>query len=70
MEILAWVLSFTSAIMLWMMGNKNKYAPLVGIGNQVLWIVYTVVTKQYGLIPGVLIYLIVHIRNYIKWNRK
>ena len=67
---MTWLLSITSVIMLWLMGNKNKYAPYVGIGNQVLWVVYVISTKQYGLLLGVLMYLIVHIRNATKWNKE
>jgi hypothetical protein len=70
MNILSWILSATSAIMLIAMGNKYKYAPMIGIFNQVLWIIYTVATKQWGLLPGVIIYLIVHIRNHRKWTKK
>lgn len=64
---MTWILSATSGLMLWLMGNKNKYAPYVGILNQVLWVIYTIQSKQWGLLPGVLIYLIIHIRNAYKW---
>lgn len=67
---LDWVLSGTSFVMLWLMGNKNSYAPMVGIFNQVLWIVYVVHTEHWGLLPGVLGYTLIHIRNAIKWRRE
>lgn len=67
-EILSWVLSGTSAVMLWLMGNKTKWGPRVGIANQVLWIVYCVWTQQWGLLPGVLLYTAIHIRNLIRWE--
>ena len=65
---MSWLLSITSVIMLWLMGNKNKYAPYVGIFNQGLWIFYVITTKQYGLLLGVIMYLVVHIRNAVKWR--
>ena len=68
MTWLSWVLSATSAIMLWQMGNKSKWGPRLGIANQVVWIVYAVGTQQWGLIPGVLIYTAVHVRNLIRWG--
>ena len=30
-----WILSIISMFMLWKMGDKNKYAPFIGIGAQV-----------------------------------
>ena len=66
---MSWILSITSVIMLWLMGNKNKYAPYVGIFNQMLWIYFVLTTKQYGLLLGVVMYLIVHIRNAVKWQK-
>jgi len=56
--------------MLWMMGNKSKWGPRLGLANQVLWIIYAVTIKEWGLIPGVILYAIVHIRNLIQWERK
>jgi len=66
---MAWVLSFTSVLMLWLMGNKSKWGPRIGLANQVLWLVYAIMIEEYGLIPGVILYAFVHIRNLIKWNR-
>jgi hypothetical protein len=63
-----WILSALSMAMLWMMGNKNRFAPLVGIFAQLLWIYYVISTAQYGLIVGVIGYLVIHIRNAAKWN--
>jgi hypothetical protein len=65
-----WILSITSMITLWLMGNKNKYAPIVGIVSQILWIYYAVSIKQYGLIIGTVGYLIIHIRNSFKWIKE
>lgn len=70
MNYLDWILSFGSFIMLWLMGNKHPYAPIVGIFNQVLWIAYVIQTKHWGLFPGVLGYTFIHIRNVIKWQKE
>ena len=67
MNYLQWVLSATSAVMLWLMGNKSPWGPRLGLLNQVIWIVYVVATKQWGLLPGVLIYTVIHARNVAKW---
>lgn len=68
LNIFAWILSLTSCLMLWLMGNKSIFGIYVGIFNQVLWFVYIFITKQYGLLLGVILYTIVHIRNLVKWK--
>lgn len=65
-----WILSATSIAMLYLMGNKSKWGPLVGVTSQALWIYYVITTKQYGLVPGVLMFTAVHVRNLIKWSRE
>jgi len=64
-----WVLSATSAFMLWKMGNKVPYAPVIGLFNQIIWVVYVVMTKQWGLMPGVIMYAVIHARNTYLWQR-
>jgi len=56
--------------MLWLMGRKVRWAPLLGIGNQVLWMIYIVTTEQWGLMPGVIAYTIIHIINARRWMRE
>jgi len=67
--ILDWVLSMSSVVVMWLMGNKWRYAPLVGFCRQMLWIYYVCYTKHWGLLLGVLINAIIDIRNLIKWNK-
>jgi len=52
------------------MGNKSPWGPRIGVLNQVLWFFYIATTEQWGLLPGVIIYTIIHIRNVIRWNRE
>jgi hypothetical protein len=63
-----WVLSGTSALMLWMMGNKSKWGPRIGLMNQALWIIYAVATEQWGLLPGTALYTVIHARNMLRWK--
>lgn len=65
-----WILSAVSMIMLWSMGNKKRYAPFIGIAAQALWIYYAISINQYGLLIGTVGYLIIHIRNAVKWNKE
>ena len=64
------VLSAMSLLSLWLMGNKNKLGIVVGLANQLLWVVYALMLKQYGLLIGVIAYTIIHIRNLAKWSKE
>ena len=66
----SFILSALSLLSLWLMGNKNKLGIVVGLANQLLWVVYAVMLKQYGLLIGVIAYMIIHIRNLAKWSKE
>jgi len=66
----SFILSALSLLSLWLMGNKNKLGIVVGLANQLLWVVYAVMLKQYGLLIGVIAYTIIHIRNLAKWSKE
>ena len=63
-------LSVLSVAHLWLMGNKWKYAPMFGIVVQVIWIYYSISSRQYGLLIGSCVYLLVNIRNTFKWIKE
>jgi hypothetical protein len=67
-QMFSWLLSITSGCMLWLMGNKFKWGPRLGLANQVLWIIYAIWLQQWGLLPGVVAYAVIHVRNLAKWN--
>jgi hypothetical protein len=59
-----------SVIMLWLMGNKSKWGPVLGITNQFFWFYYIIVTKQWGLFLGAIAFLIINTRNTILWFKQ
>lgn len=69
-KIVDWILSISSFTMLWLMGNKSIWGPRVGLATQVLWAIYAVQTKAYGLLPGVALFTVTHIRNMRLWSKK
>jgi nicotinamide riboside transporter PnuC len=52
------------------MGDKTIWGPILGIINQVLWIAFVFLTKQWGLLLGVLLYTGVHARNLYFWLKQ
>ncbi|MFA5759773.1 MAG: hypothetical protein WC942_10515 [Clostridia bacterium] len=65
-----WIISITSCIMLYFMGNKSIIGPILGIINQGLWIFYVSYTQQWGLLLGVSLYTVIHVRNLLKWVKE
>jgi len=64
----AWILSVLGIISLWLMGDKKVSGILVGLSCQAFWFYYTITTKQYGFIPGVIVYTLVYLRNLYLWK--
>lgn len=65
-----WLLSLTSCVMLWLMGSGSKWGPVVGIANQALWYAYAVRLREWGLLPGITAFTIIHARNAWRWWRE
>jgi hypothetical protein len=64
----AWITSGVSAVVVWQMGNRRWWAPWLGVAGQVFWVVLALQADQPGLLPGVGLYTIIHLRNAIKWR--
>ena len=67
-SIIQWVLSALLILNLWLMGNKSIWGPITGVIVQVVWVGYTLTTHQYGLVLGMVILVLVNLRNWIKWH--
>jgi hypothetical protein len=63
----AWLASAVSLVMMWQMGNHRWWAPWLGIFGQIFWALLALFTQQWGLLPAVVLYTIVHGRNAHKW---
>jgi len=66
---MAWILSGTTCVMLWLMGSKSKWGPIIGIANQALWYIYAIRLGEWGLLVGITAFTIIHIRNARGWWR-
>jgi len=53
--------------MLWLMGSKNKWGPIVGLVNQVLWFIYAIQLEEWGLLVGITAFTVIHFRNARGW---
>lgn len=67
---LPWLLSLVTIVMTVMAGNKNRYAWAVALVGQVLWLVWIVASRSWGLLPMNLVLWAVYVRNHLQWTRK
>lgn len=69
---LAWsvILAVVGIFGLYIAGRRLWWGWLVGLGAQVLWIVYAIATRQWGFILSALAYGWVYGRNALRWQRE
>ena len=65
---LPYLLSIITIYSMLLAGNKKKGAWVVGLVNQLLWLIWIFTTSAFGLLPMNIALWVVYARNYIKWN--
>ncbi len=66
----SWSLAAIGITGLWLAGSEHKSGWIVGILVQSLWIVYAVMTRQWGFIASAIAYGAVNTRNLVRWMRR
>jgi hypothetical protein len=62
-------LAAVGVIGIWLAGNRSRLGWALGLSAQALWVVFAVVTGQYGFILSALAYGFVYGRNLWRWSR-
>lgn len=63
------VLAIIGVFGIYLAGKKNLYGWAIGFFAQVLWMIYAVVTVQYGFILSALAYGFIYGKNYLAWRK-
>lgn len=68
---LVWSIALAAVgiIGIWLAGNKSWTGWALGLGAQALWVVFALVTTQYGFILSALAYGFVYGRNLYRWRK-
>lgn len=53
---------------IYLAGRRNLWGWAIGVGAQALWVVYALVTGQYGFIASAVAYAAVYGRNWARWR--
>jgi nicotinamide riboside transporter PnuC len=68
--IWSYLLATVGILGIWLAGRRNLWGWALGVGAQVLWIIYALVTDQYGFIVSALAYAVVYARNWYRWRKE
>ena len=65
----SWVLGTIGVAGIYFVGRKTIWGWIVLLSNEVLWITYALLTKQYGFIFSAIAYGIVYVKSFLHWKK-
>lgn len=65
---LPWLLSAITIYSTYLAGNLHRYAWVIGIGNQLLWLVWIWASDKLGFLPMNFALTLMMLRNHLKWS--
>lgn len=69
LESWATILTLIGFAVFWLSG-KNRWGWLIGVGWEVLWVIYGIITIQYAFAFSGMVNGVICARNYIVWPKK
>jgi hypothetical protein len=70
MELWSWALAAVGLLGIHLAGRKQAVGWLVGVAAQGLWLVYAVVTSQWGFLVTAVAYAAMYGKNWLAWRRE
>jgi hypothetical protein len=64
----SWLLMSVGVTGLWLAGRKSKWGWAIGFGSQVLWLAYSISSRQWGFLASCFAYGTVHFMNFRRWR--
>jgi predicted lipase len=68
MELWSWGLAIIGVAGIYFVGKKTLWGWFVLLFNEAIWIIYAVITEQYGFIVSAIAYAAVYIKSYLHWK--
>lgn len=65
-QVWSWILTLPALVGLWAAGSGKRWGWAVAVATQFAWVVYAILTEQYGFILSAIVYSVVFGRNWIK----
>jgi hypothetical protein len=67
-KALPWLLSANTLYVMFLAGNKKKYAWALGLAGQLFWLIWIVLVQAWGLLPMNIGLWVVYSRNHFRWS--
>jgi hypothetical protein len=64
----SWLLMAGGVTGLYLAGRRHWIGWAIGLGTQVLWLAYSISTRQWGFLVSCLIYAVIHLHNLLDWR--
>ena len=68
-EYWSWLLAVLGVSGMYFVGKKTVGGWLVLLANEAIWVIYALVTEQYGFIVMAVAYAYVYIKSYFEWRK-
>lgn len=69
-QLWSWLLMAMGVTALYLAGRRSIWGWIVGLGAQVLWLAYSVTTRQWGFLVSCFAYGSVYAVNLRRWRRE
>jgi len=69
MKLWSWILSIMGLTGTYLTGKRYWWAWVVMSFYNVTWIVYSVISKQYGFLLASCVYQVIYFRNAVEWRK-
>lgn len=70
MSLWSYALAAVGIFGLYLAGKKNAWGWALGFLVQIPWVVYAVLTEQYGFIVSAIAYGYVYAKNFLVWRKE
>lgn len=69
-QVLPLITSTLTVYNMYLAGNKDRRAWILGLFNQILWLAFIISFKAWGLLPLTVALTFMYSRNLIKWSKE
>ncbi len=66
--LFSWITALAAVIGMWLGGYNPRWGWIYGMANQILWVIYGLVTNQPGMIALSFLYVVLYVRNLRRWK--
>jgi hypothetical protein len=70
LDYLPWLISALTIISTVLQGNLWKNVWVLNFGIQLVYLVWILLSENYGFLPLTFTLMVIYVRNHLKWNKE